>query len=341
MSAPNLTLAPISRDQSLYSLIASIALQEAALSHLLNADGEKLQMAVALIDPQSKKSDPRYGMRDLLRVNDSVNGLINIVRTHEDVLREKLHIAVSILDSLPPDPEPEITCEVTFAVITADTLHGLSGARFGAIMEIAGDAAGRSFYATSDIDGLVTLNLPAGTYTMRQSRSVEGYRRDPTEYTIVVNAEDCSYTINGEPGEEFPPILNVVSFDPPEHDVAPPVINDIFQPSEYCLTIHALSNNTSQPVPNASFQLWHEGAMLAQITADPTGALRFGSFPPGIYTLRQTGALAGWQDVPDMIVEVSEDGGWLPSVPPVHMSEGLITLNGSPSMKVMMSRTPG
>jgi len=332
-------LPPLSRDQSLYSLIASIALQEAALAHILNADGEKLQMAVKLIDPKSGVRDNRYGIADLLNVNDSVNSLISVVRKHEDLLREKLHIAVSILDSLPPEPEPEILCDVSFMVVTGDTHHGLAGARFGAMLEIEGETGGRTFAATSNYEGIVTLHLPGGTYTLRQSRSVEGYKRDPYEYILVVNEEDCSYTINGIPGEEFPPFVNEVSHDPPEHDVPPPELPDRFQPSEYCLTIYALSNNTEQPVPGASFQLLQDGVIKDKVTADPTGALRFGILTVGTYTLRQTSPLAGWQNVPDMTVVVSEEGGWLPYDPPVYLPEGLITIDGYPSMEIFMSRT--
>ena len=75
---------PCGKKCCLNKIICSIALQEAALAHILNAEGEKIQKAVEI-------SDDTY---ELLCVNKSVQETIKKVSTFEQVLLAKLSVAL-------------------------------------------------------------------------------------------------------------------------------------------------------------------------------------------------------------------------------------------------------
>lgn len=72
---------PITMDQAVTDLIESIALEETALSHILNAEGEKLQKVIALED---------VDFCQLMEVNESVANMVGVVSSLELVLKEKL-----------------------------------------------------------------------------------------------------------------------------------------------------------------------------------------------------------------------------------------------------------
>lgn len=83
MSMPIITPGTVTRDQAISDLIESIALQETGLSHILNAEGEKIQafVATAGITPDQ-----------LLEVNKSVKDTINAISQLEMILHSKLDI---------------------------------------------------------------------------------------------------------------------------------------------------------------------------------------------------------------------------------------------------------
>ncbi|MCL2086992.1 MAG: hypothetical protein FWH05_05290 [Oscillospiraceae bacterium] len=80
-------------EQSFCSLIESIALIETALSHILNAEGEKLQRAISL----AKNVD------ELLAVNKSVVRTIACVTRLETILLEKLTEVTCAMEECEPD----------------------------------------------------------------------------------------------------------------------------------------------------------------------------------------------------------------------------------------------
>ena len=77
----------------------SIALEETAISHILNAEGEKIQKVLTLHNCDSK---------DILEVNKSVQDTIDKITDLETILKAKLDLIVPILDECdkkPPKPE--------------------------------------------------------------------------------------------------------------------------------------------------------------------------------------------------------------------------------------------
>ena len=72
MSMPTITTSPnpISMSQAITDLIESIALEETALSHILNAEGEKLQKVLAMED---------VSLNQILDVNETVMNMVTTV----------------------------------------------------------------------------------------------------------------------------------------------------------------------------------------------------------------------------------------------------------------------
>ena len=78
MSMPKIECTHIDKCCAASSLLQSIALAETAISHILNAEGEKLQKAISI---------PECSHDDLLDVNKSVEDMVDKVTALEIVLK--------------------------------------------------------------------------------------------------------------------------------------------------------------------------------------------------------------------------------------------------------------
>lgn len=73
--------------QALTDILESIALQEAALSHIVNTEGELLQKLVCMTITYDQ----------LLAANTSVESMLNTISSCEIALKEKMEHATSLL----------------------------------------------------------------------------------------------------------------------------------------------------------------------------------------------------------------------------------------------------
>lgn len=94
MSMPRIESHDIDKCCAASSLLQSIALEETAISHILNAEGEKLQKAVS-IDCEQK---------DLIEINKSVENMVDKITSLELVLKAKLDLIMPILDDCDKKP---------------------------------------------------------------------------------------------------------------------------------------------------------------------------------------------------------------------------------------------
>ncbi|WP_166246067.1 hypothetical protein [Paenibacillus turpanensis] len=90
---PPITPPPqISKETALSLVIVSIALEEIGLSHIINAEGEKIQKAVSLA----------HSVDELVTVNESVNDTLKTTLKKEMLLDMKLSEAIEAYDSYDP-----------------------------------------------------------------------------------------------------------------------------------------------------------------------------------------------------------------------------------------------
>lgn len=85
MGMPIITPGKGTREQALTDVIESIALQETALSHILNAEGEKMQAIICMEGVTTG---------ELFELNRSVRKLLEAVTGLESLLQEKLEYAI-------------------------------------------------------------------------------------------------------------------------------------------------------------------------------------------------------------------------------------------------------
>ena len=80
---PIITPSTTTREQAITDIIESVALEETALSHILNAEGEKLQRILSFdtISPET-----------VLMANRSVESTVNAIAGLETVLEGKLRL---------------------------------------------------------------------------------------------------------------------------------------------------------------------------------------------------------------------------------------------------------
>ena len=87
-------------EQAINSILTSIAMEEAALSHILNAEGEKIQFALA-----NRCTD----LHKVIEVNESVTVLIDRVIDLQLILKSKLRLAKEFLPAAEND-HADIKC---------------------------------------------------------------------------------------------------------------------------------------------------------------------------------------------------------------------------------------
>lgn len=99
MSMPTIELPEIDFEMAVSNLIASIALEEAGLAHILNAEGMKLQHVIARED---------INFQTLLEVNESVTETVSGIAEIEDGLQRKLSAILKIVPDEPIPPDEDV-----------------------------------------------------------------------------------------------------------------------------------------------------------------------------------------------------------------------------------------
>lgn len=88
----------MTQDQALNMILSSIALEELALSHILDAEGEKLQY---ILKTRSNSSCPA-STSEILAINKSVTDLLEMVMQNQLLLKNKMNDVLEYLPKPPP-----------------------------------------------------------------------------------------------------------------------------------------------------------------------------------------------------------------------------------------------
>ena len=94
MSLPEFpTITPaLSREDAINQIISSIAMEELGLSHIINAEGEKLQYILGTLPGVT---GPEATIEDVLKVNESVRSVLQGATESQTLLRSKLQQALT------------------------------------------------------------------------------------------------------------------------------------------------------------------------------------------------------------------------------------------------------
>ena len=95
--------ADMTKEEALTMIIASIAMEELALSHIVNAEGEKLQYVLGTLPGSCK---PCASTQEILAVNKSVASLLDTVAQSQMLLKGKLEKALEAGGREPDPPLP-------------------------------------------------------------------------------------------------------------------------------------------------------------------------------------------------------------------------------------------
>lgn len=90
----------LTREQALNMILSSIAMEEQALSHILHAEGEKIQYLLGKTQCQK----PAVDAEAVLAVNKSVTALLEMVMQNQLILKNKMDKVLEYL----PEPTPPI-----------------------------------------------------------------------------------------------------------------------------------------------------------------------------------------------------------------------------------------
>lgn len=85
MGMPVITPGNTTEEEAVTNIITSVALQESALSHILNAEGEKMQEIIGMENITGDQ---------LLCLNKSAELMINVITRLEMILQSKLEIVL-------------------------------------------------------------------------------------------------------------------------------------------------------------------------------------------------------------------------------------------------------
>lgn len=100
MSMPDVPKIDLDCEESRNLILASIGMQELGLAHLLNSEGEKIQMALGTL-PGCGKPLP---VCDILAVNESAYRMLHAIMLQEIVLSLKMEQALCLCEKEKPCP---------------------------------------------------------------------------------------------------------------------------------------------------------------------------------------------------------------------------------------------
>ena len=114
----------ISRDEAINLILSSIAMEELALSHVINAEGEKIQYVLGTLEDKPASLPT---VEEVLMVNDSVRATLVASSQNQLVLKEKMEKALeaSIMQG-PTGPQgPPGDPGITITLITTSEYEAL------------------------------------------------------------------------------------------------------------------------------------------------------------------------------------------------------------------------
>ena len=97
MSMPSYvdTVPALDREAVINQILASIALEELALSHVINAEGEKIQFALGTLQIPDRGLSGGITIANLVELNDSVAATLQASAANQAALTQKLEAVLA------------------------------------------------------------------------------------------------------------------------------------------------------------------------------------------------------------------------------------------------------
>ena len=97
MSMPSYvdTVPVLDREAVINQILASIALEELALSHVINAEGEKIQYVVGTLQIPDRGLSGGITIANLVELNESVAATLQAAATNQTALTQKLQAVLA------------------------------------------------------------------------------------------------------------------------------------------------------------------------------------------------------------------------------------------------------
>ena len=89
------TVPELTREAVINQILASIALEELALSHVLNAEGEKIQFALGTLQIPDRGLSGGITIANLVELNDSVAATLQAAAANQTALTQKLQAVLA------------------------------------------------------------------------------------------------------------------------------------------------------------------------------------------------------------------------------------------------------
>ena len=97
MSMPTLIadVPNVGREDAINQIIATIAMEELSLSHVLNAEGEKIQFVLGTLEGTERGLSGGVTVADLVELDSSVASTLQAAAANMAALTDKLRVAVN------------------------------------------------------------------------------------------------------------------------------------------------------------------------------------------------------------------------------------------------------
>ena len=86
---------PVGREDAINLLLASVAVEELGLSHILNAEGEKIQFVLGTLEGTDRPLSGGVTMEDLIALDQTVAATLEAVTGTQTVLLQKMQAALA------------------------------------------------------------------------------------------------------------------------------------------------------------------------------------------------------------------------------------------------------